>query len=319
MAMKSKLNKQTAKPEKNVANINTLVPSEVMHLISAPTLAALNVPVRNRHWGNLILSNQIGMIYGPRGKGKTWFSVAMAISMSTGTSFLDNEPKNPRKVIYLDGEMDLATIKERLVLTAASLGTALSEKLRIFTPESFGGLLPSITSADGQREIDQLIGVDWKVLFIDNYSCWSGDGRETAECWAPLMRWMLTHKRAGRTVIVIHHTGKNGEQRGSSRHEDALDWSIALQPPKESQSDGALRFTLTWKKARHLATDKAIPITACMKNAEDGVLHWGHADGVESDQRIAQAVALKAKGWTNAKIAEKFGVDRSTVGRWLKE
>ncbi len=88
-----------------------------------------------------------------------------------------------------------------------------------------------------------MIGTDWDVIFIDNYSAWSGDGRETAEAWAPMMRWMLGHKRAGRTVIVIHHTGKTGKQRGSRQGAMRmfLDWSVASKPVEAVAGDGALR------------------------------------------------------------------------------
>lgn len=294
-----------------------LVPSERMQLIAAPDLTALAVPKRNRHLANWILANQIGMIYGPRGKGKTWLALALAIAMSTGALYLGRAPTKPRKVIYLDGEMDMATLQARLIQTADALDTELTDRLRLFTPESFKGLLPALTTAEGQREIDLLIGTDWNILIIDNYSAWSGDGRETAEAWTPVMRWMLAHKHAGRTVIVIHHTGKNGEQRGSSRHEDALDWSVALQPAKEEAADGALRFTLHWKKARHLPSDEATPITVTMRKGDNGHLKWEHIDGVAADQRMAKALALKDKNWTNAQIAKELGVDRSTIGRWL--
>lgn len=293
-------------------------PCERMTLIPANELVKLSIPTRKKHWGPFIQSNQTGMIYGERGGGKTWEAMGLAISIATCTEFLGNKPKNARRVIYLDGEMDLVTFQKRIHQICESLGVEPPASLKVFTPESFTDLLPSINTPEGQKLIDKMIGTDWDVLFVDNYSAWSSDGRETAEAWAPFMRWMLGHKRAGRTVIVIHHSGKAGKQRGSSKHEDALDWSINLLPDKQGLKDGALRFSLVWEKARHLASDQITPIAVTMQRGQDGTLVWNHQHGTHKDPKMVKAEKLKAEGASNTEIAQKLDVDRTTVGRWLK-
>lgn len=293
-------------------------PSDRMKLIPANELAGFFIPRRKKHWGEFIQSNQTGMVFGERGRGKTWFSMCIAISMSSCSEFLGNKPKNARRVIYLDGEMDLSTFQKRVRQICRSMRIVPPSNLRLFTPEAFTDLLPSINTLEGQNLIDKLIGTEWDILFIDNYSAWSNDGRETAEAWAPFMRWMLGHKRAGRTVIVIHHSGKGGKQRGSSKHEDALDWSINLVSNKHASQDGALRFSLVWEKSRHLASDQTKPIAVTMQAGEDNVLVWKHQHGVHTDPKIAKAVSMRAAGKAIAEIALELGIDRTTVGRWLK-
>jgi putative DNA primase/helicase len=287
-----------------------------MKLIAASVLLRLHLPVRKQHWGERITSNQVGMIYGERGKGKTWLALALALSMSTKCPFLGMHAKNRRRVFYLDGEMDLKGVQGRLAAIAKGFKVSLTDSLQIFTPETFKGLLPAVNADSGLAEIDTLVGEDWDVLFIDNYSAWSADGRETAEAWSPLMRWMLRHKHAGRTVIVVHHTGKNGQQRGSSRHEDALDWSIALESLK-AQALGDLAFVLQWKKSRHLSEADCGPISVTMNQGEGGAVQWQHIAGKAEDPKKSRARQLHATGRTNAEIARELGVDRSSVGRWL--
>ena len=293
-------------------------PRDQLRLITASRLVQFEIEPRKKHWGKLIQSNQTGMLFGPRGCGKTWVAVAMALSMSSGVKFLGHGPRNARRVIYLDGEMDLVTIQQRIKDLCVSLGIEPPAELRLFTPEVFTDLLPSINTPDGQRAIDEMIGTDWDVIFIDNYSAWSGDGRETAEAWAPMMRWMLSHKRAGRSVIVIHHTGKTGMQRGSSSHEDALDWSVSLKPIEDKVHDGALRFNLIWEKARHLPSDHTQPIAVCMKKGSNGALAWEFQHGMHKDPKVEQAYAFKAQGMAVIEIAKKIGVNRTTVARWFK-
>ena len=299
-------------------NMSQFRPSDQMKLIPANELAGFHIPQRKKHWGEFIQSNQTGMIFGERGRGKTWVSMGIATSMSSCSDYLGNKPKNPRRVIYLDGEMDLSTFQQRLLQISGSMGIEPPRNLRLFTPEAFTDLLPSINTPEGQKLIDNLIGTEWDILFIDNYSAWSSDGRETAEAWAPFMRWMLGHKRAGRTVIVIHHSGKGGKQRGSSKHEDALDWSINLVPNKHTSQEGALEFSLVWEKSRHLASDQITPIAVTMLVGEDNVPVWKHKRGVHTDPKIAKAGAMRAAGKAIADIALELGIDRTTVGRWLK-
>ena len=46
-------------------------------------------------------------------------------------------------------------------------------------------------------------------------------------------RMGATDARPGsKTVLFVHHSGKGGQQRGTSRREDVLDTVIALRYPK---------------------------------------------------------------------------------------
>jgi len=213
--------------------------------------------------------------------------------------------------------MDLTAIRDRLRMIADSLGVSLSNRLKIFTPDTFVGLMPALNTPEGQAIIDKVIGRDWEILFIDNYSAWS-DGRETPESWAPLLRWMLTHKRHGRTVVVIHHSGKNGEQRGTSKHEDALDFCIALKPAKNDIRDGSLTFGLEWKKARHLASDEIAPFTVTMSKDENAQMSWVRSEGVALDSRLKQAIEMNEAGMTMQQIASALDCSKSTISRMLK-
>ena len=86
----------------------------------------------------------------------------------------------------------------------------------------------SIGSEVGQGAIDPLLGgVD--LLILDNLSPLCTNGSESAsDAWVPMQNWLLKLRRQGITVLLVHHAGTNGRQRGTSRREDALDTVIAL-------------------------------------------------------------------------------------------
>lgn len=84
---------------------------------------------------------------------------------------------------------------------------------------------------------------DAEVIFVDNISTLARAGRENeAESWLPVQEWALEQRRAGRTVVFVHHAGKGGQQRGTSRREDVLDTVIALRKPADYQPDQGARF-----------------------------------------------------------------------------
>lgn len=196
-------------------------PSTSLQPFGSRTLSKLVIPRPTKLLGHYIYSGQLGMVFGWRGIGKSTFVMAMALSMATGKSFLNATPEKKSKVIILDGEMDVYTIQNRLKMISESLDVSLTNRLGITSPEFYSGVMPKLHTPEGQKRIDDELGTDWDVLIVDNYSCFSS-GREDAEAWAPWLPWLLSHKRAGRTVIIVHHTGKNGTQRGASNHEDPM-------------------------------------------------------------------------------------------------
>jgi len=80
-----------------------------------------------------------------------------------------------------------------------------------------------------QAELDRwLDGVD--LLILDNLSSLTAVVRDNdAESWGPIQEWLPKLRRRGVSVLVVHHAGKGGQQRGTSRREDVLDTSASHQ------------------------------------------------------------------------------------------
>jgi len=63
-------------------------------------------------------------------------------------------------------------------------------------------------------------------------------------------------------VPFIHHSGKGGEQRGTSRREDVLDTVIALKRPADYSPEQGACFEVHYEKSRGIFGDDVAPFKA---------------------------------------------------------
>jgi hypothetical protein len=262
----------------------------------------------------------LAMVHAWRGVGKTYFALGVAYAVAGGGSFLGWEAPRARKVLYLDGEMPGAAIKERL---AAIVEGAADEHeppegcFRIVTPDAQAVPIPDLATARGQEALAAVIG-DAELIVVDNLSAWARSGVENeGESWLPIAGWALRMRREGRAVLFVHHAGKNGAQRGTSRREDLLDVVLKLKHPGDYQAEEGARFEIHFEKARGLFGEAVRSIEATLTRDGIGNPIWTHrwAEGATA----ASVIQLRRDGLSAAEIATELGVNRSTVYRALKK
>ncbi len=133
-----------------------------------------------------------------------------------------------------------------------------------------------------------------------------------ADSWGGVQFWALQMRRAGKTVVFIHHSGKSGGQRGTSKKEDVLDTVIALRRPSGYSQEQGSRFEVHFEKARSVHGEDARPFQA---HLVDGT--WIKSEIVDEEEE--EVLRLKAEGRSIRDIAAKIGVSKSAVGRMVKE
>src|SRR5262249_32309865 len=166
---------------------------------------------------------------------------------------------HPRRVVYLDGEMPANAMQRRLAALVEGFQNPPPDPsyLKILSADLIDGVLPDLASSEGQREMDAAIS-DAELILADNISTLVRAGRENeAEGWLPVQGWALAHRRAGRSVLFVHHAGKGGLQRGTSRREDVLDSVISLRRPQDYQPEQGARFEVHFEKSRGFFGDDA--------------------------------------------------------------
>jgi len=256
----------------------------------------------------------LAMVYAPRGIGKTFFSLGVAYAAATEGKFLDWQATRRSRVVYIDGEMPAVTMQERLASmvsadprTDAEIG---DPELRIVSQELQEPSMPDLASIEGQALFDQ-VTTDADLIVVDNISTLCRAGAENkADDWNLVSEWALRMRREGRTVLFVHHAGKGGQQRGTSKREDILDVVIALRRPVEENHEGAA-FELHFEKARHLFGDEVKPFVASLS---DGC--W-KVEQIE-DNTYRRVIALTREEYTPSEIALEIDRHKSQVSRHLK-
>jgi putative DNA primase/helicase len=268
--------------------------------------------------GPWLHSQDLCMVFAARGIGKTHFGLAVAYAVATGGAFAKWAAPLPRKVLYLDGELPGAVMQRRLLMHCPSSEPAPG-MLRIFTPDLLpdGRALPDLATYEGQEAIDTLIEPDTAVVFIDNLSCWARTGRENeAESWLPVADWILALRRRGVAVVLIHHAGKGGQQRGTSKREDLLDAVIGLSRPTDYDPSQGAVFIAEFTKARNLSGADAESIELRLGGTDEAaVWSWRTVEASTYDR----VVALAKDGLRPGDIAAELGINKSTVSRHMRK
>ena len=288
-----------------------------LYALDAHALALMQFKVREVILAPWLHSQDLCMIFAARGIGKTHFALSAAYAIATAGKFAKWSAERPRKVLYLDGELPGGVMQKRLLMHCPDVELAPGY-LRIFTPDLLpdGMGLPDLSTLDGQDAIDGLIE-DAEVVFVDNLSCWARTGRENeAESWLPVADWILRLRRRGIAVVLVHHAGKGGQQRGTSKREDLLDVVIGLSRPNDYDPSKGAVFVAEFTKARNLTGSDAESLELQLGGDDDrAVWTWRTVESSTYDR----VVALSKEGLKPGDICAELEINKSTVSRHLRK
>jgi putative DNA primase/helicase len=292
-------------------------PVAALKSIGFADFLAIDLPPREMLLDPILPERSLAMLYAPRGIGKTLLSLSIGLAVASGSQLLRWNAPRPRRVLYVDGEMPLVSLQERLRSISHGLGAAIpNDGFRILAADNTESGL-SIGAEEGQCAIDPLLsGVD--LVILDNLSTLCTNGSESAsDAWVPMQNWLLKLRRQGVAVLLVHHAGTNGRQRGTSRREDALDAVFALSRPEDYSPDQGARFEVHFEKLRNRVDgDAAVPFEAKLKAIsadETAGVRW-----LDHDLRppvLQQAAQLFKDGLSVREVAGTLRVSKTEAGR----
>ena len=283
--------------------------------INIGELLDMDIPPRQPLLDPILTRQSLAMLYAWRGIGKSWLALSMAYAVATGSSLLRWNAPEPARVLYIDGELPANVLQARMAMIVRSFDREPqhADFFQILTPDmQADGIMPNLSDPIGQAAID-LHARNADLIIVDNLSTMARSGKENeGESWLPVQQWALQHRAQGRAVLFVHHSGKGGQQRGSSRREDVLDTVISLKRPADYDARQGAVFELHFEKARNLTGEDAESLQIEMQTSED-TIHWcwGTADA----STLGQIEQLINDGASRKEIEDETGLSRFQLKR----
>jgi putative DNA primase/helicase len=201
----------------------------------------------------------LAMVAGYRGIGKTYFALSLAYAVTTGGRFLGFTVPKPRKVLYVDGDLEPAELRERLAAIEAAAKQdengqprLAKQNFRIISHALQEHGVPDLADPNGPgRDLITAELGDGELLVLDHLSAlYRNRNEDDPASWDLMQNWLLRLRRSRKAVLLVHHTDhpdKSGRttQRGTSRHEDVLNTSILLW-----QGESGPEFNVEFTKAK---------------------------------------------------------------------
>ena len=279
---------------------------------------SMQIPDRGYLLSPILPVQGIGILYAPRGVGKTFAALSVAVAVASGGAVFNWRAPMPKKTLYVDGEMPATSMQSRLssLVGGMSIPPQALKNLSLITPDLQPCAMPDLSTPNGQAMIEPLLkGVDMVVL--DNIATLCRTGKENeSQSWQAMQAWLLDLRRRGITVLLIHHAGKSGDQRGTSAKEDIMDTVISLRRPKEYAMAEGARFEVHLTKARGILGDDAKPFEANLIT-EGNALHWQVRE-IE-DVEMEELKRLLDEGYSIRDCAEEMGKSKSAVHRMKRK
>lgn len=287
-------------------------------VIDSGGFRAINLPSRAVYLHPIIQESQIILISGWRGTGKTWFAMSLADAISRGTQFGPWEIRQPATCLYLDGEMAVGDIRSRL--NALNLSEDRANPLYLYSDayaNHLGLSRANLVSESWRATMKRILvtrGV--KVFVVDNIASLAGGLDENSKRdWDPINGWLIDLRFNGLTSILLHHTNKEGGQRGTSAREDNIDMSIILKHPQDYVPENGADFVLTFSKTRLPWDDlkHVQDMRFTLKQDETGRAEWTW--GFMRAEIRREVVRMLQEGISGKEIAETLNISKGRVSQ----
>jgi len=225
------------------------------------------------YFENLIQKNGRILISALTGVGKSYFALEMAMRMALGKKFMKWNCKNTARVLYLENEMGFNEVQKRLHSIAKDLsgGRELPfMDFKIITSDQFDEGPDVNLYCKNTRDIIDEMSEKFDVIFIDNFFCMASlttkDGKENhhqASSIQDVQKWMKEMQKKGKTIIVLHHSNKDGTVRGTQNLEYEFETHIQLkgEDPENIPEEYGSIIKISFPKMRGGLAKEKKPLT----------------------------------------------------------
>ena len=138
----------------NLADGVTRNPHQRLKCVTAQEMLELKLPQREMLLAPVLPTQGLAMLYSKRGLGKTYMSLSIAYAVASGDQFLGWQAPRPRPVLFVDGELPAATLRDRLAAVTQGMSQSPSrECCGSSRPTCKLGRFPISPRAKGRRSL----------------------------------------------------------------------------------------------------------------------------------------------------------------------
>ncbi|HYG85094.1 MAG TPA: AAA family ATPase [Azospirillum sp.] len=279
------------------------------------------------------------LLYADTGVGKSLFALSLALAVAGGGEFLgwapDAKPDgSPWRVLYADGEMHAQDVQDRVRMLLEAVPDIDREKalanitLLSRQYQATGEAFPAITDEAGMRfYTDAVVKGRYDLVILDNFSTLGEVADENAaSSFNAIQDFLLRLKTTGVATILVHHAGKSGDYRGSSKLAVTFEHIVKLERLTEGDDGtsksavGEAQFRTVWQKTR--SGKKLRDVVAKLSTIEDPFIsertytEWDYEAG-DLDRLDDFRERLEAGEFAFlAEAAAVYGVSRQAVDKW---
>jgi len=294
------------------------------YVVSADELFVMPIPEKEFLVSTFMATKSFGMVFAPRGLGKAWFSMALAVAVAQGKShFLGWKIHRQGRALYIDGEMAIADVRQRFMDLSglediSNLFVLPSEKLYMDArpicldePTEQAAIVEMLEKLDGEgRRID--------LVIFDNLSTLRrGKDENSNSDTQALIDFAVELRHRGYALLFVHHANKNGDQRGASILEVPMDYVIQLKKPeKPSPFVKGAQFRVEFSKIRSRPPE-AVDFVAHLEEDQHGHLCFtvSHDSEVDEETMLLRAIAETKTKISQRQLAETLGWALGKVNR----
>ncbi len=270
----------------------------------------------------LLRDGGAAMIYGPAGVGKTMFTHALVMMMAhgcgCGMEFLKAGEHEGKKVLLVDGEMIETDIRDRMKVMVEGLGVGVEalENVTLYakTVQDHRADFVDLAKAEWRTQIlDEVRARGYEVVVLDNLSTLQPSLKDEndATSWVPLNELIVGLKGAGVATVIVHHSGKSGDFRGSSAIVTALETVVKLKQVEPVVGYARFRVEITKSRAQGV-----LGIHGKTLALQEGKWAIEVDENQEAKELVERVMTLKYT--TQAELADAVGRGQGTVSKLLK-
>lgn len=285
--------------------------------VTLETFRSMEITPRPFIIDGLLRQGETGMVFAKTGVGKTFLSLCLAMGATRpGPVVGPYVTAHPCGVLYIDGEMAACDMQQRINSMAVQ---ADGSRFHLLSSELLATDNQAIPALDDEWRPAILNWLkdhpDIGLVVLDNLSSLTpGVAEDKRLDWDAINQWLIELRRNGLSVLLVHHAGKGGDQRGTSAREDQLNLTLKLTALEDRKTTA---FRVDFQKARGLSGEQKKPFVVELVENEHGEIDLLHK--TVSDETTAQIAFLAVEGLSQIEIRDKTGVSQSGVSRRLKK